>query len=220
MTKRFELAHEFTALWEGGLVDHKNDPGGITNHGISLRFLKQLAKETEDQCQQQAKTCDGSNAWDSPYDFNADSIIDAEDIRACTKEQAAKLMHDNFWKPLHCESLPLALAVVLYDSAVNMGQGRATRILQEVLNVVGEAHLDDFEDIKVDGRCGPKTITLSSSLKDFGLDFYAARMAVRQRINFYISLSRQNESLSVFLQGWKNRCQALLEHLSMLERNV
>ncbi len=220
MTKHFELAHEFTALWEGGLVDHKSDPGGITNHGISLRFLKQLAQSTKEQCQEQAKTCDGSNAWDNPYDFNADTVIDAEDIRACTKEQAAKLMRENFWDPLGCDNLPLSLGVVLYDSAVNMGPGRAVRIFQEVLNVIGEAHLDEFEAIKVDGRCGPKTISLSVSLQEFGLDFYAARMAVRQRINFYISLCRSNDSLNAFLQGWKNRCQALLEHLSVLERNI
>ncbi len=92
--------------------------------------------------------------------------------------------------------------------------------MQEVLNVVGEAHLDEFDPIKVDGVCGPKTISLSIALSEFGLDFYAARMAVRQRINFYISLSRQNENLSVFLDGWKNRCNALLEHLSVLERNI
>ncbi len=220
MTKYFEKAHEFTALWEGGLVDHKNDPGGITNHGISLRFLQELATKTKDQCLKQAATCDGSNTWDTPYDFNADHIIDANDIRACTKEQAEKLMFQNFWEPLNCQHLPLPLGVVLYDSAVNMGPARATRIVQEVLNVVGEAHLDDFTSIKVDGACGPKTITLSASLREFGLDFYAARMAVRNRISFYNSLCRKNEKLTVFLQGWKNRCQALLEHLSLIERGL
>ena len=36
----FEKAHEFTSRWEGGYVNHAADPGGATNFGISLRFLK------------------------------------------------------------------------------------------------------------------------------------------------------------------------------------
>lgn len=38
----FERAHRFTARWEGGYVCHPDDPGGATNHGISLRFLRGL----------------------------------------------------------------------------------------------------------------------------------------------------------------------------------
>ncbi len=219
MTERFQKVHAFTAQWEGGLSNHKNDPGGITNYGVSLRWLKQLEAEVKQDLEKQIATCDGSNAWDNPYDYNDDGLVDEKDIKACTKKQAAKLMHDNFWKNLHCESLPLSLALVLYDAAVNMGESRATRILQEVCNVVGEAHLDVFEALKVDGICGPKTITLCATLGEFGLDFYAARMVVRQRINFYVNLSRNNQNFAVFLDGWKNRCQSLLEHLAMFERD-
>ncbi len=219
MTERFKLAHAFTAKWEGGLSEHKNDPGGITNHGVSLRFLKQLEADAKKEFEKQAATCNGSNAWDSPYDFNDDDIVNAEDIRACTKAQAAKLMCEKFWKPVQADSLPLALGMVLYDGAVNMGIYRSVSILQEVCNVVGEAHLDEFHPIKVDGICGPKTITQCVALSECGLEFYAARMAVRQRINFYVSLCRNNEKFNAFLSGWKNRCQDLLEHLAMLERD-
>lgn len=31
--------------WEGGLVDHPSDPGGITNYGISIRAYPQLGRE-------------------------------------------------------------------------------------------------------------------------------------------------------------------------------
>ncbi len=220
MTERFIEAHEFTSLWEGGLSEHKNDPGGITNHGVSLRWLIQLEEGAHKEFQKLAATCDGSNKWDSPYDFNMDDVVDSKDIKACSKKQAAQLMHDNFWNPLYCDHLPIPLGLILYDSAVNMGATRATRILQEVANIAGEAHLDIFVPLKTDGICGPKTISLCASLKEFGLDFYVARMAVRQRINFYINLSRNNESLAVFLSGWKNRCQALLEHLAMIEREA
>lgn len=42
MSEAFQLAHAFTARWEGGLSDHPSDPGGITNHGVSLRWVQDL----------------------------------------------------------------------------------------------------------------------------------------------------------------------------------
>ena len=38
----FEVAHTFTAHWEGGLDDDPRDPGGITHWGVCLRFLQEL----------------------------------------------------------------------------------------------------------------------------------------------------------------------------------
>ena len=54
----FGLAHAFTAKWEGGFVNHPNDPCGATNYGVSLRWLK-----------------------DDGIDVNGDSRIDLADIR-------------------------------------------------------------------------------------------------------------------------------------------
>ncbi|MBD9136598.1 MAG: hypothetical protein EGP78_03040 [Alistipes shahii] len=49
------------------------------------------------------------------------SDVDADDIRACTKAQAAALFKTHFWDKLNCKALSLPLAVTLYDGAVNMG---------------------------------------------------------------------------------------------------
>ena len=48
MRDNFTLAHTFTARWEGGLSDHEADPGGITNHGISLRWVTDLARQARE----------------------------------------------------------------------------------------------------------------------------------------------------------------------------
>lgn len=48
MRDNFTLAHTFTARWEGGLSDHEADPGGITNHGISLRWVTDLARQAKE----------------------------------------------------------------------------------------------------------------------------------------------------------------------------
>ncbi|MEG2172314.1 MAG: glycosyl hydrolase 108 family protein, partial [Desulfovibrionaceae bacterium] len=125
MDSTFACAHKFTAQWEGGLSDHPADPGGITKYGVSLRWLRELAQE---ECRKLARSCDGSNAFDRKHahslagiDFDNDGDIDADDIRACTKAQAAQLFKKHFWDATKCAKLPIPLAIVLYDGAVNMG---------------------------------------------------------------------------------------------------
>lgn len=216
----FEMAHRFTAQWEGGLTDHPADPGGITNHGVSLRWLLQLTQKAAEECKRAQRMCDGGNDHNAPFDFNGDGSVDADDIRACTKLQAAELMRRHFWTPLRCTALPMPLAVTLYDAAVNVGPAQATKILQQSCNLVAEAHLDEFMPLAVDGRCGPRTLAMARALADAGLDFYTARHTVRERRNFYIRLCRQKPNFQPFLKGWKNRCDALLEHLATLEREI
>ncbi len=225
MQEAFTWAHEFTVAWEGGLSEHPQDAGGITHYGVSYAWLQQLEEKHRQEAEKLAATADGCNAWDahdmaSPYDFNSDGIVNKEDIRACTANDAKALFYTHFWQALHCAKLPLALAVVLYDSAVNMGGPRAVRLLQEACNVVGEAHLDEFTSLKEDGICGAKTWALAKALQEHGLDFYTARLCVRRRVHFYGKIVQKNPKNAVFLQGWKNRCQALLEHLALMERDI
>lgn len=73
----FNKPHAFTAKWEGGYCNDPDDPGGATNYGISLRWLKSL----------------GLNQGD----IDRDGDIDASDIRALSKEQAAALFKEKFW---------------------------------------------------------------------------------------------------------------------------
>ena len=137
MRDNFTLAHTFTARWEGGLSDHEADPGGITNHGISLRWVTDLARQAKERCLRDARQCDTCPRRTGPdcdyfsLDLDNDGDIDADDIRACTKEQAARLFRRHFWEALGCDRLPLPLAVTLYDGAVNMGASRAVKQLHE-----------------------------------------------------------------------------------------
>lgn len=193
----FERAHAFTAAREGGLTEHPADPGGITNYGVSLRFLREQG-----------------------VDIDGDGDIDAADIRALTPAMAAEIMRRAFWEPLRCQRLPAPLGAVLYDTAVNCGPRRAVRLMQRCCNVVGEAHLDAFTPLAEDGLCGPRTLELAQALGEVGLAAYTARACVRARQDLYRSIVRGNPSLQVFLQGWRNRCAALLDFLAELEREA
>lgn len=110
---KFEEAHAFTARWEGGAVEHPADPGGVTNHGISLRFLRGQH--------------DG--------DIDGDGDIDADDVRALTPDDAARFMRREFWDSLRLDDLGPLSAAVLYDTAVNMGPDCARRLVQKALGL-------------------------------------------------------------------------------------
>ena len=226
MPTAFERAHAFTARWEGGLVDHPDDPGGITNHGVSFRWVKDLAEEARRRCLGEGRHCENCSRQGGPrcemraLDMDTDGDVDADDIRACTKEQAAALFRRHFWDKLACDALPLPLAVTLYDGAVNMGPARAVRQLQAALNLVGENRLDIFEPLDEDGILGLRTREMAQAIARIDADFYTARQSLRQRDAFYRQLAARRPSMQAFLNGWRNRVKALGEYLAELEREV
>lgn len=226
MRDAFTVAHSFTARWEGGLSDHPADPGGLTNYGVSLRWVQDLAREAREECLRLARSCDGCvrpAAGDcalQALDFDMDGDVDADDIRACTRAQAAALFRREFWDKLGCGRLPLPLAVCLYDAAVNMGPARAVRQLQQAMNQVGEAELDHWSPIAEDGLMGPRTRELAAALAEVDLAYRAARQSLRRREAFYRDLAARRPSMKAFLKGWRNRVSALADYLAELEREA
>lgn len=105
----FEAAHRHVAKWEGGLTDHPSDPGGITNYGISLRFLQSLVPTAT-----------------------------ADDIRKMTAEGAKQLMKQEFWDKPGVSRFPPLVAVAFYDLAVNAGCCRSILLMQDALDVVAD----------------------------------------------------------------------------------
>lgn len=125
----FQKAVKHVLRHEGGFVHHAKDPGGATNMGISLRFLK------------------GVNE-----DLNGDGVIDVHDILEMTEEQAIDLYEKHFWNH-HFDKLEYLIASKTFDMSVNMGERRAVKILQESIN----SHFGNNR-VVVDGAIGPKTV--------------------------------------------------------------
>ncbi len=68
------------------------------------------------------------------------------DIENLTHEQAAEIYRREYWDKLRCGELPPAIALAVFDDAVNQGPRAAANTLQIALRV------------PVDGEVGPETI--------------------------------------------------------------
>lgn len=130
----FDIVHDI----EKGLVDNPNDPGGITNHGISLRFAQSVGDINQDGY--------------PDLDVDGNGQVDAEDIRKLTRDQAKVVFFTQFWKVCKCDQIGSdGLALMLFDMAVNQGRGPAVTTLQHAVGALA------------DGKLGPKTIEAAKS---------------------------------------------------------
>lgn len=177
----FEPALDVVLRHEGGYADNPNDPGGATNFGVSLRFLKGIGDEDKD-------------GW-LVGDLDHDGDVDGDDIRAMTRGDAAAIYRRQFWERYGYDKIrSQAVAEKVFDLSVNTGPGRAHRILQEALGRSGRR-------VKVDGQLGPRTREAVNSVDGRQL---LADIRLEQ-LSFYRQLVVRKASLSEFLRGWERR---------------
>jgi len=133
---RFQYAVNVVMRHEGGYANNKNDPGGVTNFGISLRYL-----------------------IDIENDINGDGSVDAKDIKDMTAEEAKLLYKKYWWDKYGYNSIKdLSLATKIFDLSVNTGPSRAHKILQKSINTLQK------ESLSVDGDFGMYTLQATNKL--------------------------------------------------------
>ena len=94
---------------EGGFVNDRDDPGGATNHGVTLGTLQRLG-----------------------LDFTRDGRVDQADVRALTAAKAIDIFVEHYFRGLRIAELPLVLQAAVFDMYVNAG-ANAVRILQRLI---------------------------------------------------------------------------------------
>lgn len=134
-TKDFAIA--VAVKNEGGLVNHPNDPGGITNHGVSLRHARNLGKIRGVRAQQIID-----------LDLDQDGDIDADDIRLLTPEHAKAVYGEHFDHFHFGEINNLKIVTKFFDLSLPMGYGGSSRVVQRALRACRY-------DVKEDGFVGP-----------------------------------------------------------------
>jgi lysozyme family protein len=123
------------------------------------------------------------------------------DIANLQLADAQAIYRRDYWDRIHGDALPPALALLVFDAAVNNGCTRAVHWLQAALGV------------KQDGRIGPVTIAAVAALAGNGAALCAEFQA--QRLTFMASLP----TWSVFGLGWARRlCRLPYESLMIEEK--
>jgi lysozyme family protein len=117
---RFERCVAIVLKHEGGYVDHPSDPGGATNHGISLRYARTLG---------------------SMLDLDDDGDVDKHDILLVTPAKAALVYRQWFWADVRGDDLPAGIDLCMFDFAVNSGPSRAIKYAQQVVRVEADGFI-------------------------------------------------------------------------------
>lgn len=95
---------------EGGYVNDPDDPGGATNHGVTVHTMRRLG-----------------------LDLTGDGKVDAADVRVLTADRALQIFIDEYFHRPGLDTLPAPLQASVFDMYVNAGNN-AVKILQRLLN--------------------------------------------------------------------------------------
>lgn len=104
---------------EGGYVNDPDDPGGATNHGVTIHTMRNLG-----------------------IDLNHDGRIDSADVRALTQSQAVDIYVKHYFNQPRINLLPPPIQASVFDMQVNAG-ANAVKILQRLLSAFGQSLKDD-----------------------------------------------------------------------------
>jgi lysozyme family protein len=107
MKENFQKALEAVLHHEGGFVNHPDDPGGMTNLGVTKKV------------------------WEEWVGHD----VDEKTMRALTPAQVAPMYKAKYWDKIRGDALPEGVDYVVFDAAVNSGPGRAAKWLQACVGV-------------------------------------------------------------------------------------
>jgi len=157
MQNNFKKCLELVLKSEGGWVNNPKDPGGETNLGVTKKV------------------------WEEWVGHEVKTMKDL------TPEDVAPMYQAKYWMACYANQLPVGIDYMAFDAAVNMGPGRAVKLLQECLGCVP------------DGTIGPRTMQLIDQKKPEDIvDLYSKR-----KTSFYEGLA----TFATFGKGWLKRVE-------------
>lgn len=110
MKENFEKAFQDVLKYEGGYVNDPDDPGGMTNMGITAQTYAEFTGRRL-------------------------STITEKEMQELTKTQVKPIYKRKYWDACKCDQLPSGLDLLVFDFAVNSGPARAIKELQKCLRV-------------------------------------------------------------------------------------
>ena len=110
MKENFDKCLKMLLSHEGGFVNHPEDPGGITNLGVTKKVYDEwTGRESTEQ-----------------------------EMRDLTPEDVAPIYKKNYWARVKGDSLPSGLDWACFDWAVNSGSGRPAKAVQRAVGATAD----------------------------------------------------------------------------------
>jgi len=91
--------------WEGGYVNNPNDNGHATNKGITQHTYDVYRKKKK---------------------------LPSKSVKYITQGEVNEIYFQNYWKACKCDTMSPAMAIVVFDTAVNMGTGKPQEYFKEL----------------------------------------------------------------------------------------
>ena len=110
MTDNFEQCLALVLKHEGGFVNHLQDPGGMTNLGVTKKV------------------------WEAYVGHEVDEAA----MRALGPEDVTPLYKKNYWEKVKADRLARGVDYCVFDCAVNSGPSQAVKFIQRALNVTAD----------------------------------------------------------------------------------
>lgn len=108
------------------------------------------------------------------------------DLACLTRQGACDIYRSEYWASNRCDDLPYWAALLVFDTAVNMGKGHAVRFLQQTARV------------PVDGKIGAVTCRVTGLIDpQEGIAEYMSR-----RVQTYSTM----KGWPKYGRGWTRRC--------------
>lgn len=113
MRQNFAEALQAVLKHEGGYVNHPEDPGGMTNLGVTKRVWEEWVGHP----------------------------VDEKAMRALTPARVGPMYKAKYWDKVKGDVLPAGVDYVVFDAAVNSGPGRAAKWLQACVGVEADGDI-------------------------------------------------------------------------------
>lgn len=161
ITDNFLDCLHFVLNIEKGYVDNPDDLGKATNLGITIGLLSEYRGQ----------------------------LCTNDDVKNLKVSEALDIYRSIFWLPCQCDKMPKAIALVVFDAAVNSGQGRSIKWLQTALGV------------HPDGEVG--AITLGR------LAVMDLKTVIEEATNDRLEFMQKCLSWDEFKNGWQDRIKSV-----------
>ena len=152
-------------------MNHPLDKGGATNKGVTISTWKKYGR-----------------------DINGDGVIDEEDLKLITDEDAIRIMKLNYWDVVRADDIESqSVANLLVDWVWGSGPGQSVPIVQQMVGATA------------DGIIGPKSIAAINAQdpREFFKKLHARRHVYFNRI------VESHPEQETFINGWRRRLDSI-----------